>query len=169
MSSKSLTILGVDPGFALTGLGVIKQKEQQLKLVDFDCIKTRAGDEYSQRLRKVNHDLKKYIKKYQPDLIAVEELFFAKNVKTALKVGQARGVVLLTAIQAKVPVVEFTPLQVKQAISGYGRADKKQVQQMVKLMLKLKQVPQPDDAADALAVAICAANSQKLNQIYEQK
>ncbi|MFH1232760.1 MAG: crossover junction endodeoxyribonuclease RuvC, partial [Patescibacteria group bacterium] len=111
------------------------------------------------RLEIINLELTKIIKKYKPNLIAIEELFFCKNVKTALVVGQARGVMLLTAKQNKVPTVEFTPLQVKQAVSTYGRADKNQVKKMVKLLLNLKELPKSDDAADALAIAICASNN----------
>ncbi|MEK7511683.1 MAG: crossover junction endodeoxyribonuclease RuvC, partial [Patescibacteria group bacterium] len=110
----------------------------------------------------LHQDLKKIIKKFKPNLIAVEDLFFYKNVKTAIKVGQARGVILLTCVLERVPVIEFTPLQVKQAITCYGRAGKGQVQQMVKAILNLKDIPRPDDAADALAVAICGANSCRM-------
>ncbi len=133
-----------------------------MKCLDYGVIKTGQEDEFIQRLKYLSKDLKSIIKKYQPDLVAVEELFFFKNVKTALKVGQARGVILLTAVEAGKEVVEFTPLQIKQAITGYGRAEKGQMQQMVKALLNLKQIPKPDDAADALATAICAANSYKL-------
>ncbi len=156
-------ILGIDPGIADTGYGVIKkEKNGDLICLDYGSIQTKAGIKLPVRLEIINKELKKIINKYKPNLIGVEELFFCNNVKTALIVGQARGVVLLTAQKNKVPLVEFTPLQVKQAVSAYGRASKLQVQKMVKLLLNLKEIPQPDDAADALAVAICAANSQKL-------
>ena len=167
MSNKSQIILGIDPGFAITGFGLIRKQGNDLQLIDYGCIKTSAKHDFSWRLEFLHQQLKKIIKKHQPDLIAVEELFFCKNVKTALKVGQARGVVLLTAILSSLPLCEFTPLQIKQAVACYGRADKKQIQQMVKLILKLNQAPQPDDAADALAVAICAAHSHKLKNCYE--
>ena len=156
---KNKTILGIDPGYGLTGYGVVKVQGSKLECLDYGVIKTHAGDEFSQRLKDIYQDLTKIIQKYNPDLVAVEDLFFAKNVKTAMKVGHARGVIILTAIQAGKQIVEFTPLQVKQAITSYGRAEKGQVQQMVKLMLNLKEIPKPDDAADALAVAICATNS----------
>jgi crossover junction endodeoxyribonuclease RuvC len=156
---KSITIMGVDPGIADTGYGVIRVKECKLKCLDYGSIKTKSKTEMPRRLETINKELNKIIKKYKPDLIAVEQLFFCRNVKTALVVGQARGVVLLTARQDKIPVVEFTPLQVKQAVSSYGQASKMQVQKMVKLLLNLKEIPRPDDAADALAIAICAANT----------
>lgn len=159
-----MIILGIDPGIADTGYGVIRAEKQKLTCLDYGSIKTMAKTELADRLEIISQELNKIIKKYQPDLTAVEELFFCKNVKTALIVGQARGVILLTAKQNKIPVVEFTPLQVKQAVSTYGRAEKIQVQKMVKLLLDLKEIPQSDDAADALAVAICAANSSRITQ-----
>jgi len=161
-SKKPSIILGVDPGIADTGYGVININGQKLTCLDYGSIKTSAKLELAERLHIINLELTKLIKKYQPDLIGIEELFFCKNVKTALIVGQARGVIVLTAIQNGVPAVEFTPLQVKQAVSTYGRASKEQVQKMVKLLLNLKELPKPDDAADALAIAICAANSGNL-------
>jgi len=156
-------ILGIDPGLADTGYGVI-EKEANGKLVclEYGTIKTPAKENLDMRLEMINLKLDKIIKKYKPKLMGVEELFFCKNVKTALVVGQARGVILLTARQNKVPIVEATPLQVKQAVSAYGQASKLQVQKMVKLLLNLKELPKPDDAADALAVAICFANTQLL-------
>jgi crossover junction endodeoxyribonuclease RuvC len=165
MSTKKYTILGVDPGYGLTGFGVIDVQGSNIDCLDYGVIKTHAGQEFSHRLEDLHNDLKKIIKKYDPDIVAIEDLFFSKNVKTAMKVGHARGVIILTAIQAKKRIIEFTPLQVKQAITSYGKAEKAQVQQMVKVFLNLKQIPKPDDAADALAVAICAANSTKLLQL----
>ena len=132
---------------------------------DWGVIRTSSNDEFCDRIAELHKDLKKIINKYKPNLVAVEDLFFYKNVKTAMKVGQARGVILLTAVQAKAPIVEFTPLQVKQAIASYGRAEKAQVQQMVKTLLCLDKIPKPDDAADALAIAICAANSLKYRSV----
>ena len=154
-------ILGIDPGLADTGYGVI-QKKNNGKLIcqEYGVVKTSAGEKLGERLETINKKLDKIIKKHKPGLIAVEQLFFCKNVKTALLVGQARGVILLTARQNKIPTVEFTPLQVKQAVSSYGQAEKSQVQKMVKLILNLKELPEPDDAADALAIAICAINSE---------
>ena len=156
----SKVILGIDPGIADTGFGVIeKQKSGSLACVDYGSIKTSAKTSLSDRLEVLSCELTKIIKKYQPETIAVEQLFFCKNVKTALIVGHARGVILLTAKQYKIEPLEFTPLQVKQAVSTYGKASKLQVQKMVKLLLNLRELPQPDDAADALAIAICASNS----------
>ncbi len=158
-------ILGIDPGIADTGFGVIETNGNKTKCLEYGSIKTKAKTELSERLEILNKELDKVIKKYKPKLIAVEELFFCKNVKTALIVGHARGVILLTAKQNNLPVVEFTPLQVKQAVSTYGKASKLQVQKMVKLLLNLKQIPKPDDAADALAVAICAIDQSHNNSL----
>lgn len=152
-------IMGIDPGIADTGVGVIKKEGAKLTCLDYLSIKTGAREPLAERLDELNRELDKLMKKYRPDLAATEELFFCKNVKTALIVGQARGVILLTARQNGLKLEEFTPLQVKQAVSSYGKADKLQVQKMVKLLLNLEELPKPDDAADALAIAICAANS----------
>ncbi|MDO8593039.1 MAG: crossover junction endodeoxyribonuclease RuvC [bacterium] len=153
-----MIIFGIDPGIADTGFGVIKVENNKLTCLDYGSIKTAAGLPLADRLEIINLELIKIIKKFKPDLMAVEELFFCNNAKTALVVGQARGVVVLTAKLLKIPSVEFTPYQVKQAVSTYGHAKKDQVQRMVKLILNLKELPRPDDAADALAIAICAAN-----------
>lgn len=160
---KDITIiLGIDPGIADTGYGIIeKDKSGNLKCIDYGSIKTSAKLDLDERLVILNKALEKIIKKYQPSLISVEHLYFCKNVKTALVVGHARGVVLLTTRQNNIRVVEFTPLQIKQAVSAYGKASKMQVQKMVKLLLNLDKIPKPDDAADALAAAICAGNSIK--------
>ena len=159
-------ILGIDPGIADTGYGVVaKDKAGELVCLAYGSIKTKAKTELSDRLEIISRQMAGIIRKYKPKLISVEQLFFCKNIKTALIVGQARGVVLLTAKQNKVPVVEFTPLQIKQAVSAYGKASKMQVQKMVKLLLNLDDIPRPDDAADALAAAICAANSAGNNII----
>ncbi len=160
MKLSPTIILGIDPGIADTGFGVIKRDQNnKLSCLNYGSIKTKAQTEHSERLSSIYKGLNKIIKKYKPDIIAVEELFFCSNAKTALIVGEARGVAMLAAKQNKTPIMEFTPLQVKQAVSTYGRAEKTQVQKMVKLILNLKEIPQPDDAADALAIAICAANS----------
>ena len=157
----SYIILGIDPGIADTGYGIIEKNQAgEFKCLDYGSIKTKAGKELSVRLEIINKELEKLIKEYKPALMAVEDLYFCNNAKTALIVGQARGVVLLTGRQNKLPIVSFTPLQVKQAVSAYGKASKMQVQKMVKLILNLDKLPKPDDAADALAVAICALNSK---------
>ncbi len=156
-----MVIMGIDPGTATTGYGVIKNSDNKLKIIDYDCIKTEPKLSTAQRLKEIDQQLAKLIKKYKPRKIAVEDIFFFKNIKTAIKVSQARGVILAGAARAKIPVIEYTPLEVKQAVTSYGRADKHQVQQMVKVLLNLKEIPKPDDAADALAVAICCAHSHK--------
>ena len=160
-SKSQITILGVDPGIADTGWGVIKVEGSRLICLDYGSIKTSSKIGLADRLEILNYELDKIIKKFKPSLVGVEQLFFCKNVKTALTVGHARGVILLTAKQNNVKLCEFTPLQVKQAVSTYGKAEKIQVQKMVKLLLNLKDIPKPDDAADALAVAICASNTKQ--------
>lgn len=152
-------ILGIDPGIADTGFGVIKFENNKMQCLEYGSIKTRAKLELADRLEQLSKGLASVIKEHQPDLIAVEQLFFCKNVKSALVVGHARGVILLSAKQNRVSLVEYTPLQVKQAVSTYGKASKMQVQKMVKIILGLEEIPKPDDAADALAVAICAGNN----------
>ncbi len=154
-----MVILGVDPGTALIGFGVIKDTKRRIEMIEYGCIETDPQYSTAERLLKLDTDLEKIIKKHKPDRAAVEDIFFFKNLKTAVKVSQARGVILARIAKMKIPVCEYTPLQVKQAVTSYGRAEKKQVQQMVKLLLNLKEIPKPDDAADALAVAICCANS----------
>jgi crossover junction endodeoxyribonuclease RuvC len=158
-SPTSLIILGIDPGLADAGFGVIKKRGRELTTLDYGNIKTKAGVSDQNRLAEIEEALTKIIKKYRPDIMGVEKLFFCKNVKTAIAVGQARGVIMLCGGQNNLKVMEFTPLQVKQALTGYGQADKNQIQQMVKIILNLKQIPRPDDAADALAIAICCAHS----------
>jgi crossover junction endodeoxyribonuclease RuvC len=162
IKSPSQLILGIDPGLATTGYGLVLKERNKLAHIAFGCILTPAKQNFIERLETIHNELEKIIKKYQPQAVAVEALFFCKNVKTALDVSQARGVILLTAIENKLPLYEFTPLEIKQAVTGYGRAEKKQIQKMVKIILDLKEIPEPDDAADALAIAICGANSQKL-------
>lgn len=160
-----MLILGVDPGTAITGFGFIRVEDDQLEMIGCGAITTPADWELARRLGHIYRELATLISKHAPTDAVVEKLFFNKNVRTALSVGQARGVALLAAQQAHLAIHEYTPLQVKQAIAGYGRADKNQVQQMVKLLLQLDSVPQPDDAADALAVAICHAHSAKFHRL----
>ncbi|MCX7772680.1 MAG: crossover junction endodeoxyribonuclease RuvC, partial [Clostridia bacterium] len=154
-----MIIIGIDPGFAITGYGVLEYIGNKFRMIDVGVISTEAGLEFSERLLILNNGLQELIQKYHPDAMAVEELFFNTNVKTAIKVGHGRGVALLSAARAGVKVYEYTPLQVKQSVVGYGRAKKEQVQQMVKVLLNLDKIPKPDDAADALAIAICHAHS----------
>ncbi|MBT4209647.1 MAG: crossover junction endodeoxyribonuclease RuvC [Candidatus Komeilibacteria bacterium] len=157
MSKSNKIILGLDPGFADTGWGVIDKDGASIKFVATGSIQTSKEEEFVNRLEIIYKEVDKLIKKYRPDIIAVEKLFFAKNVKTALDVGQARGVLLLSIIKNKKEFLEFTPLQIKQAVCANGHANKRQVGLMVKTILNLKAVPKPDDAADALAVAITAS------------
>jgi len=159
----SKIILGIDPGIADTGYGVIKDDGGQISCLTYGSIKTSAKDDLVTRLDYLYRALGQIIVKYQPDLAAIEELFFSKNVKTALIVGQARGVVLLSFKQHDLSFFEFKPSQVKQSVSCYGAANKVQVQKMVKQLLKLKEIPRPDDAADALAIAMCALNYRSLS------
>jgi crossover junction endodeoxyribonuclease RuvC len=160
-SRQTRIVLGIDPGIAITGYGLITVENNQARLLACGAITTEAGEHFGNRLQTIHKELTKIIKKYKPDEAAIEELFFAKNAKTALKVGQARGVAYLTVWQNHLPVREFTPLQVKQAITGYGLAPKAQMQKMVKMLLCLKTTPEPDDVADALAIAICSAQTKE--------
>lgn len=152
-------ILGIDPGIADTGYGVIKQEGSRLTCLVYGSIKTDKKLDLVDRLEILHAELDKIIKKYKPDLAVIEQLFFNKNVRTALIVGQARGVALLTFKENDLKIVEYTPSQAKSAVSAYGKASKAQVQKMVKLILCLDEIPRPDDAADALALAICGLNS----------
>ena len=168
-----MIILGIDPGTATTGYGVIENNQGKLKIVDYGCILTDKKLEMPERLDFLGEELEKIIKKYKPQAMAVEELFFFKNAKTIITVGQARGVILFVGKnigkKIELDIFEYTPLQVKQAVVGYGRADKKQVQSMVKAILGLSEVPKPDDAADALAAAICCASSIKFEKAVNCK
>jgi crossover junction endodeoxyribonuclease RuvC len=152
-----MVILGIDPGIGRVGYGVIEQTGSKLKAVKYGCIETPKTDDHGLRLQMIKTDLGKIIREHKPEVIGVEKLFFQKNVKTAGVVGEARGVILLLASECGAKVVEVGPGQVKQALTGYGSADKNQMQQMVKILFKLDEVPRPDDAADALAVAYAAA------------
>lgn len=155
-----MTILGIDPGTATTGYGVIQitNRSGEYQLLDFGVISTKKGTSDSTRLAVLAHDITDIIGRYKPSVMGVEKLFLTTNQKTVMTVSQARGVILLIAEQCEVPILEFTPLQVKNFISGYGKADKKQIQYIVQKTFKLKRVPKPDDAADALAIAMCAAH-----------
>lgn len=153
-----MIILGIDPGTATTGYGVIeKQPTGQWKAVDFGVITTEKSQSDAERLHTLMHDITELLHHYKPHAAGVEKLFFEKNAKTAITVAQARGAVLLTLQTNKVPIYEFTPLQVKSTLTGFGKADKKQMQFMVKHTFKLRTIPKPDDAADALAIALCCA------------
>lgn len=153
-----MIILGIDPGYAIVGFGIIKYDKGRLTVLDFGAITTPAGMEFTERLKCIYEDLSYLFEKYKPDAMAIEKLFFNTNQKTAIDVAQARGVILLAAKIHGAECFEYTPLQVKQSVVGYGRAEKKQVQEMTRQLLGLSAVPKPDDTADALAMAICHAH-----------
>lgn len=154
-----MRILGIDPGVAIVGFGVIDVDRGRQQMVQYGAINTEAGLPLATRLVQIGRDLEQLIELFQPDEIAIEELFFSKNITTGIAVAHGRGVILYTAEKMQIPIYEYTPMQVKQAVAGYGLAEKKQVMDMVRRLLKLKAVPKPDDAADALAIAICHARS----------
>ena len=162
-----MLVLGVDPGTAITGYGLVREEEGGLTLVDYGVITTPAGQPLPQRLQTIYCGLAEVAGKHQPQQAAVEELFFSRNVRTALSVGHARGVALLALVDAGLAIYEYKPLEIKQAITGYGGADKQQVQEMVRLLLNLDHVPQPDDAADAVAVAVCHIHSARMTALIE--
>lgn len=154
-----MVILGIDPGIEKVGYGILDIESKNRKVmrkIGWGCIQTKKTEEHQNRILVIHKKILDLIQKIKPELIGVEKLFFFKNAKTAFKVSEARGVILLAAALKNIPLLEFTPLQVKQTLANYGRADKKQIQLMVKMNLKLKEIPQPDDAADALAIALCA-------------
>ena len=159
-----MRILGIDPGYAILGYGIVDVEGNHFKMVEYGAVTTEADMSMPDRLKVLYNGLMDIIDRYNPDEAAIEELFFNTNNKTAILVGQARGVAILACANSGVEIYEYTPLQIKQYLSGYGRADKKQIQQMVKIMLNLREIPKPDDAADGLAAAIChgyTANSRK--------
>jgi crossover junction endodeoxyribonuclease RuvC len=156
-----MIILGIDPGTATTGFGIVKTHNNNQTIVDFGVISTDKKLSDAQRLKILGDDLAELIKKFKPDAVGIEKLFFTTNQKTVMTVSQARGVALYLAQTYNLPIFEFTPLQVKNFICGYGKADKKQVQFVIKKIFSLKQTPKPDDAADALAIALCASHSFK--------
>ncbi len=160
-----MIILGVDPGIGRCGWGVVEVSSGKAKALDFGCIETTPNGKIEERLSIINTKIKSLIKDYNPDCMSIEELFFGSNSKTALVVGQARGVILLSAGENKIPTAVYTPLQVKMAITGYGRADKNQIAQMVKILLKLKELPKIDDTTDALAIALTHAFSAKMGKL----
>ena len=166
-----MRILGIDPGFAIVGWGVIEYSGSRFKVIAYGSIQTPAKTKMEERLSTIYRELSGIIEKFRPDEIAVEELFFNTNITTGIKVAEARGVILLCGEQNGVRVNEYTPLQVKQSVVGYGRAEKKQVITMVTMLLGLKEPPKPDDTADALAIAVCHAHSgaSRLASYYNQK
>lgn len=156
-----MIIIGIDPGYAITGYAVIEYNGNHFNLIESGSIQTKAGIPLPVRLAKIYDDMNLLVDKYKPDAISIEELFFNRNTTTAIGVAQGRGAVLIVAAKKNIPIFEYTPLQVKQGVVGYGRADKKQVQMMVKTILNLEQVPKLDDTTDAIAIAICHAHSYR--------
>ena len=154
-----MRILGIDPGVAIVGFGLIESDRGQQRMLQYGAITTQAGLPLATRLVQIGNDLEQLIEQFKPDEIAIEELFFSKNITTGIAVAHGRGVILYTAEKMQVPIYEYTPMQVKQAVVSYGLAEKKQVMDMTRRLLKLKSIPRPDDAADALAIAICHARS----------
>ena len=164
-----MRILGIDPGLAIVGYSIIEYKGSECKPLEYGAITTDSKTLFPDRVKIIYRELNNIIDQYKPDDLAIEELFFNKNVKTAIKVGQARGVEILAAANKGLNIYEYTPLQIKQAVVGYGRAEKHQVQEMVKMLLNLKEIPKPDDVADALAVAICHGSSLKFKEEFRMK
>lgn len=160
-----MLVVGIDPGVATTGYGVVRDTRDGIVLVDFGIITTPPRMPLAQRLLVLHRELEKIVQLHRPESSAVEKLFFQKNVTTAIAVGQARGVALLTMAENSIEVSEYTPLEVKQAVAGYGSADKKQVQYMVRALLNMEEIPSPDDAADALAIAICHLHSVRFRNL----
>lgn len=164
-----MRILGIDPGLATVGWGVIDYVKGKAKVVAYGTVLTSKDDKLPDRLKVIEQDVKTIITKFQPDEVALEELFFNNNVTTAINVAQARGVILLTVVKECGKLFEYTPLQIKQALTGYGRAEKHQIQEMTKLMLGLDKIPRPDDAADALAIALTHSQTSRMSSIFAIK
>lgn len=166
MAESAQIVMGIDPGTARLGYGVLIGDDPP-RAMDYGVLETTPSQPMPERLLHLHRGLTEILRDYRPRVVVIEQLFFARNVTTALTVGQARGVVLLTAAEAGVPVVEYTPAEVKQAVSGYGKAGKAQMQEMVRLLLELEEVPWPDDAADALAVALCHVQTRRFERVVE--
>lgn len=161
-----MKILGIDPGIAIMGYGVVEFKANKVKVIENGVVTTSSKTTTPERLSILYKNLNEIIKEFKPDEFAIEELFFNQNVKTAITVGHARGIQILSAQENSLPIYEYTPLQIKQAITGYGRANKSQMQKTVTTLLSLKEIPKPDDAADALSVALCHALSQRFKENF---
>lgn len=168
-----MRILGIDPGYAILGWGVIDMNGNHFKVIDYGAVTTDSKMEMPDRLKVLYNSLMDIIARYEPEVASIEELFFNTNAKTAILVGQARGVAVLACANSGLDIEEYTPLQIKQGLVGYGRAEKKQVQLMVKTILNLKEIPKPDDTADALAAAVChghaAGSRSRMKEIYRRK
>lgn len=154
-----MRIIGIDPGYAITGYAVLDYKDSSFKVCDYGLVKTSKDTPFPERLLTIDRSIEMICGKWKPDVMAIEELFFSRNTTTAIGTAQARGVAIVAAARRAIPVYEYTPMQVKVAVTGYGKAEKQQVQEMVRIILKLKEVPKPDDVADALAIAICHGHS----------
>jgi crossover junction endodeoxyribonuclease RuvC len=162
-----MRILGIDPGTATTGFGIIEEKNDEYTVVNFGCIKTNAGIKLEHRLNEISTDLNNLIKKFQPDEAAIEEIFFSKNAKTAIAVSHARGVLIQKLNENNIPVSSYNPMQIKLALCSTGKAKKPEMQKMVKILLKLNEIPSSDDAADALAIALCHGNFIRNKALYK--
>lgn len=161
-----MIVLGIDPGYAIIGYGVINYNANRFNVLEYGAVTTEAKDKFSSRLNQIYAQMNEIIVRCKPDAISIEKLYFNTNTTTAIDVAQARGVILLAAVKNNVPIYEYTPLQVKSAVTGYGRAEKKQVMDMIKNILRLEKIPKLDDTADALAIAVCHAHSS--GSIYGQ-
>ena len=162
-----MRIIGIDPGYAIVGFGIPDYDGNKFKVIDFGAITTQAGISFEERLKIIYDDLTYVLDKYKPDHMGIEKLFFTTNQKTGIDLAQARGVIVLSAVERKIIIGEYTPLQVKQSVVGYGKAEKRQVQEMTRQILSLKEVPKPDDTADALAIAICHGHSAHSATAYQ--
>ena len=160
-----MRVLGIDPGTAITGYAVVEETAGSLQMITLGVITTPAKTPLPSRLQTIHNELKEIVAEYEPEAAAVEELFFSRNARTAMSVGHARGVILLALADSGLPIAEYTPMQIKQAVTGYGNANKHQVQEMVRMLLALSETPRPDDAADAAAVAICYLHRVKLDSL----
>ena len=163
-----MRILGIDPGYAIVGFGVVDYAGASFTAVEYGAFLTEANTPFTRRLCSINDDMQEVLRRYQPDCMAIERLYFTTNQKTAIDVAQARGILILAAAEKGIPIFEYTPLQVKQAVVGYGKAEKKQVMTMTQKILRLAQIPKPDDAADALAIAICHGHSTRGLMQYQR-
>ncbi len=164
-----MIVLGIDPGYALMGWGVVEANGSQMKLLGYGCIETKAGTPMQHRLRTLQLGVRDLTLMYRPDEVVFEELFFAQNVTTALMVGAARGAAIIAAAEYTENLYEYTPMQIKQTITGYGKADKKQIQQMVKMLLRMEELPKPDDAADAIACAITHCQAGRMREQFRMR
>jgi len=163
-----MRIIGIDPGTAITGYSILEKQNNQIKLLDYGCIRTHKDLADNTRLNQIAQDIETLINKWKPEIASIEKIFFQKNIKTAISVAQARGVLIQKLTEKEVEISEFTPLEIKLAVCGYGKADKKMVQEMVKIILGLNQIPKPDDAADAIAAAICLSQSLPIRKLIAQ-